>query len=115
MGLTLGAEGNIQPEHFFADLHKPSQEGAAYLRLVHEWSSLHTTSNHLVFVSEGIFRQPVAIPAGRLKNGYRLLAHVPGQLGGLVQSTVIQILRVWDLGFHAPLTYSGKLVVEGIL
>ena len=50
--------------------------------------------------TDGIFRKLVGIPAGRLKIGYRLLAHVPGQLDGPMESRVMKIRKAWDVGFH---------------
>jgi len=105
---VLDDAGNVRHESFLVDLHKRTVEIAEYLELVHHWGAIRISANHLIYAS-GKMR-----PAKDVNVGDEIV-WLPGQQKSPVVSTITQIRTVMDVGYHAPLTFSGNLFVDGVL
>jgi len=105
---VLDDAGNVRHESFLVDLHKRTVEIAEYLELVHHWGTIRISANHLIYAT-GKMR-----PAKDVNVGDEIL-WLPGQQKSPVVSTIKQIRTVMDVGYHAPLTFSGNLFVDGVL
>jgi hypothetical protein len=104
---TFSSSGQVQYERFLMDFHGLNNISAEFLRLQAGISDiLEITPNHLVFTS-GIY----AVRAAALRPGDTLL--VIGPHGELVPKIITKIEMVLKRGLYAPLTFSGRLVVEG--
>lgn len=107
-----GATGHIAYEPVLADMHSQAEHAqldVPYLMLLHEHGSLNVTAGHFVFSKE---RGPV--PAADLQVGEHLL--VDAGRGRLEASALLgppEALR--KRGAYAPLTYSGTVIVDGVL
>ncbi len=71
--------------------------------------SLIISSNHLIF----LFNQTNPVFAGHLKLGDQL--QVVARAGAMEAGAVINIQLIKSQGYYAPLTASGKLIVDGIV
>jgi len=105
---VLDDAGDVRQESFLVDFHKGTVEIVEYLELIHQWGSIRISANHLIYVGGKM------LPAMNVSIGDKLL-WLPGLQKSPMTSTVKKIRMVMDVGFHAPLTFSGNLFIDGIL
>lgn len=92
------------------DMHSASEherQSLPYLKIVHEAGILHISSDHFVFTRDDGY-----VPAKEVEIGSTLLASKDGLLG---PSRVLEIAPVYKTGMFAPLTWSGTVIVDGVL
>jgi len=83
-----------------------------FLTIQHAAGSLRVSANHVLFVAGAFGRMDKA--ADRIVEGDELLVVPPGGSALAVPSRVLSVTREFtDLGMYAPLTPSGKIVVDG--
>lgn len=103
--------GPLQYEPVLDFLHRRPEKGGAYVELVHVRGRLRASPNHLVFVASQAGRMDK--PAGEVSVGDRLFV-VDGTTAS--QSRVVEVRHLNDaVGMYAPLTYSGTIVVDGVV
>lgn len=105
--------GPLRYEPVLAFLHRRTEKGGIYVEVVHDGGRLRVSPNHLVFVTAQIGR--VDKPAGEIKVGDRLIL-VDGSESVAKESKVLEVYhRNQAAGMYAPLTYSGTIVVDGVI
>jgi len=89
---------------------------AEFLSITHRESDrrLRITPDHLLFMSKN-GEKPQMSPASKLSVGDTIFARSPEKAVKLIPSTVTGIDVVMDVGVYAPFTWSGRLVVDGVL
>lgn len=101
----------IRYEKYLGDFHseREHQMEIPYLRIVHESGSLNVSASHYVHTADHGF-----MPARELRVGERLLVwHGQNPVASL--SKVVAVNQDKKLGMYAPFTFSGTLLVDGVL
>lgn len=117
---TVDAEGKVQYETYLMDFHGRTGAWATYMRITHEaGGSLEVSPNHLLFVPGPEAGARVAVRASVLGPGDRLFLVAEDSEGGggtpLVRPvSITAVEEVKRRGAFAPLTLSGRLVVDGV-
>lgn len=101
--VTVDAEPWVFDFHFRQDAETVHE----YLEIVHEEGVLKISPTHFLFRAPGEF-----VLADAVKKGDALYAH---SKGGLRPSTVKSVGKVLGQGMYAPVTRSGRLIVDGAL
>jgi hypothetical protein len=107
--LTIGDRvlvGDNKFDTVYSFGHRSESKEAKYLSIVNDKSSdtLELSKDHMVFREEG-----QAVPAAALEKGDTMLLP-SGEL-----ATILRINTVTRKGAYAPFTYSGALVVNGVV
>jgi len=106
---VLGASGY---EPILSFIHRLPGQGK-HLLITHSEGEFRATANHIVFVVDKMGRRADK-RVGALQAG-ELLA-VPSAQGELRASKILSVTSATgDNGFHAPLTASGTIVVDGVI
>ena len=107
---VLVSDGTYEPVLDFIHLQRDTQ--VPYLRITSQNMSkaLDISADHLIFLFE---KGDEAVFAGELRVGDRLNMVLSN--GVIVPDNIINIERVTLTGLYAPLTPSGKIVVDGVL
>jgi hypothetical protein len=98
-------------ERFLGDLHSELEHTLAgqFLMLEHESGSLHVSASHFVETVEHGF-----VPAGHIRVGDHVFVSEANHR--LVKMSLVQSIRnVSMIGLYAPLTFSGSLLVDGVV
>lgn len=101
----------VRFERFLADLHSEDEHKQVrdYIRLEHEFGSLDVSPWHFVRTEEHGF-----LPAIHVKKGQHLMvADATSQ--HLQISKVVSIREVSRSGIYSPLTFSGNVLIDGVL
>ena len=90
---------------------------AEFLALTHAASdrALRVTESHFVFAKKQGALEARMVPASAVSVGDELLVRHPEKPGELMPSRVTGIETVLDFGVYAPFTWSGRLMVDGVL
>jgi len=110
--VDINKQGQRIYESIYAFIHASLNGTYDYLKITVENNSeqsLMISSDHLVFR----FNQTKPIFAGHLKIGDQL--QILSKHGLIQAGSIIDIRLIKSQGFYAPLTRSGKLVVDGIV
>jgi len=101
----------IQYEKYLGDFHseREHQMEIPYLRIIHESGSLNVSASHYIHTADHGF-----MPAREVRVGERLLVwHGQNPIASL--SKVVAVNQDKKLGMYAPFTFSGTLLVDGVL
>lgn len=98
-------------EKFLGDLHSDAEHSqpSEFVNLIHEHGSLSLSASHFVNTFESGF-----VPADQVNVGEHLLTNFH-QGRRLQRSRVLSIKTVVEVGIYAPLTFSGNILVNGVL
>jgi len=109
LALHSGSVLGFEPVVSF--LHRDIAAAGSMLEVLHVFGVLQLSEKHLVFVLEdGAFKSRLA---GHLEAGDAFQAHHEGEL---VESVILAVrTKTSDGGIYAPLTYSGTLLVDGVV
>jgi len=103
--------GPLQFEPVLDFIHRRPEKGGGYVELVHEGGRLRVSPNHLVFVATQTGRMDKT--AGDVSIGDRLFVV---DVGASNHSRVLEVRHQSQAaGMYAPLTYSGTIVVDGVV
>ena len=109
---------SVMGDNWLFDFHsimgeKQATVMAEFLEISHTASEtpLRITENHFLFAKKGD-AEPVMMLAGLVSAGDSLLVRVDKVL---VPSEVTSISTVTDVGLYAPVTFSGRLIVNDVL
>jgi len=112
MVLVESSSGKLVYEPVLSFIHA-KRDGAEseFLSIQHATGSIRISANHMLFVATAFGRVDKA--ADRIVEGDELLVASPGASEFAAPSRVLSVTReVTDLGMYAPLTPSGKIVVD---
>jgi len=110
--VDINHQGERIYESVYSFIHASPDGMYDYLKITVENNleqSLIISSNHLIFR----FNQTKPIFAGHLKIGDQL--QMISKDGSKQAGSIIDISLIKSQGFYAPLTHSGKLVVDGVV
>lgn len=105
---SFDMEGNLLFEPFLMDFHGQNYIDYQYIRLKHTGGTLEVSPGHLLFVPPGM----QAVRAAVLRPGDSLFA--VGRNGVLVMQNITKIEEFVGKGIYAPLTKSGRQIVDGV-
>jgi len=113
MVLVESSSGKLVYEPVLSFLHA-KRDGAEseFLTIQHVSGSIRVSADHMLFVASDSGRLDKA--ANRIVKGDELLVVSPGASEHAAPNRVLSVTReVTELGMYAPLTPSGKIVVDG--
>jgi hypothetical protein len=93
------------------EFHTPSEHSAPnveYLMITHEYGTMNLTAGHGIATLEHGF-----VPAGKVNVGDSLLSAATDD--SLRTSRVLSLRTVQKIGMFGPLTWSGTIMVDGVL
>merc|ERR1711879_397272 len=105
---TFGPRGDIRHERFLMDFHGHSVITHSYLRVNHTGGLLEISPDHLLLIHASVQFMRAAL----LRSGDQLFA--VSTAGKLVPQNITFIDEFVGRGAYAPLTFSGRLLVNGV-
>jgi len=111
--LVESSSGQLVYEPVLSFLHSGGVGSRSeFLTIKHETGALRVSANHVLFVASAVGRVDKA--ADQIAEGDELLVVPAGGSDTAALSKVLSVTHeVNDLGVYAPLTWSGKIVVDG--
>ncbi|XP_071162768.1 uncharacterized protein [Mytilus edulis] len=109
--LTMDSNGTLAEDEVIAWLHQVKNGQYTFLEIVHEHGKITLTPEHIIFVGKS--RKPQHASTLRPGDAVNVLVNSDDDQT-VTMAVVLSILKVKRRGIYAPLTYSGRLLVDNV-